>query len=52
MFHLEILQTQKSQQKTNKQTKKNNKKQNKEEEPAWWHKPLVPALGRQRQADF
>jgi hypothetical protein len=19
---------------------------------AWWHKPLIPALGRQRQVDF
>jgi hypothetical protein len=19
---------------------------------AWWHMPLIPALGRQRQADF
>jgi hypothetical protein len=26
----------------------------KNEEPsrAWWRRPLIPALGRQRQADF
>jgi hypothetical protein len=33
--------------------KKKEKKKKKEEEAGqWWRTPLIPALGRQRQADF
>jgi hypothetical protein len=27
-------------------------RKNKPRSPAWWRRPLIPALGRQRQADF
>jgi hypothetical protein len=44
----------------NKQTNKQTKNQNNKKETlkglvgnqAWWCTPLIPALGRQRQADF
>jgi hypothetical protein len=28
------------------------KKKEEKKSWAWWHMPLIPALGRQRQADF
>jgi hypothetical protein len=33
---------------------KEDEKQNHQEEPgrAWWHTPLIPALGKQGQVDF
>jgi hypothetical protein len=35
-----------------KKTKKQNNNNNKHPSRAWWHTPLIPALGRQRQVDF
>jgi hypothetical protein len=33
-------------------TKQNKTKQETKDSLAWWPTPLIPALGRQRQADF
>jgi hypothetical protein len=35
-----------------KQTKKQTNKITKPKTWQWWHMPLIPALGRQRQVDF
>jgi hypothetical protein len=43
--------SQKNKTKQNK-TKQNKTKQNKTNAGQWWPTPLIPALGRQRQADF
>ena len=36
----------------NRQQQNKIRKQKKESRWAWWHTPLIPALGRQRQGDF
>jgi hypothetical protein len=33
-------------------SRKNKNKNNQQKARQWWHTPLIPALGRQRLADF
>jgi hypothetical protein len=35
-----------------KRKEKKRKEKKRKEKGQWWHTPLIPALGRQRQVDF